>query len=181
VCPSFDAPTERTFKQINRPHPSILFDDVYRGLKQFSKKFKGILYLEMMFVKDVNDQKETVKMFQHLLKDIRYDKLYINTPIRPPAEKNVERVDTEKLKWIADELGGQPIDLLAEGTFYSDESCDIDAIKSIIKRHPMNHYEITHFLKTRSVDDISRVLNQLKRDKNIEMIEYNRITTYRMK
>ena len=43
-----------------------------------------------MFMKGVNDSNESLQQYLELLKNIRYDKLYLNTPIRPPAEPDVK-------------------------------------------------------------------------------------------
>ena len=55
VVPSLDAATQRIFKKINRPHPSLRIEKIIEGLVKFRKEFKGQIWLEIMLVKGVND------------------------------------------------------------------------------------------------------------------------------
>ncbi|HZK39206.1 MAG TPA: radical SAM protein, partial [Clostridia bacterium] len=57
VLPSLDASDEKMFKKINRPHGSIKFDDVDKGLQIFSNEYNGQLWIETMILKDINDNK----------------------------------------------------------------------------------------------------------------------------
>ena len=77
VLPSLDASNEQMFKKINRPHGSIKYDDIVKGLQIFSKKYKGQLWIETMIVKDINDSKKFFLSLKELLSKIKYHKLYI--------------------------------------------------------------------------------------------------------
>ncbi len=101
--------------------------------------------------------------------------------MRPPAEDYVKDLSHQRIKEISDALNGISIDLLTSEGFYSDIEDHIEAIKSIIKRHPMNQYEINGFLKSRNCNDIKNVFNQLKIDHSIEVITYQTYDTYRLK
>jgi len=175
VMPSLDAYDEASFRTINRPRKDIKFANVYNGLKTFSKHYKGTLFLEIMFIKDINDD-DALNKYSQLLKDISYDKLYLNTPIRPPAESFVEVPSDEFIYKAANKLKGQPINKNCL-KFYSNIKDDYAAIVSIIKRHPMTYHEVMDFLKERKCNNIDRVITRLNNDEKIDLIKNN----YRLK
>ena len=79
ILPTLDAYNEDLFKKINRPHGSLKFAAVLQGLEDFSRQYRGQLWLEMMLMKDINDG--NLEAFRQLLQRFRYDKLYLNTPV----------------------------------------------------------------------------------------------------
>ncbi|WP_418791857.1 radical SAM protein [Phosphitispora sp. TUW77] len=181
VLPTMDAYDEISFKKINRPHGCLNFEDVCRGLEDFSKIYQGLLWIEIMLMKNINDDDETLNKYAAMLKSIKYDKLYLNTPIRPPAESNVKAVDHEKMNYAAELLRGISINLLESQGFHSEIKDDYDAILSIIKRHPMNQFEIEGFLKTRGCNETGALINTLQRDERVLLIHYKGYDTFRLK
>lgn len=61
VLPSLDAVSTAQFKRINRPHGSIKYSEVLDSLVAFSKIYTGQLWLEIMFVKGINDDHQTLE------------------------------------------------------------------------------------------------------------------------
>lgn len=181
VLPSLDACNDEMFRKINRPYGSIKFDEIVEGLKIFSKEYSGQLWIETMIIKDINDNKEFFINFKKLLSTINYHRLYINSPVRPPAEKFVEQPLKDSIREAISILGGISIDELASEGFYSEVEDDYEAILSIIKRHPMNQFEIKSFLDKRGTVNIEEILKELSNDNNIEMINYKDYYTYRLK
>lgn len=181
VLPTFDAYNEELFKKINRPHGSLDFNIVKKSLEDFSKIYKGQLWIEIMLIKDMNDDEVSLKKYAEMLKEIKHDKLYLNTPVRPPAEVGVKAVSHEKMNEAAELLGGIPIDLLESQGFHSEIVDDCEAVLSIIKRHPMNQFEIEGFLNKRGCINAKKTLMQLEQDKRVVVINYKGYDTYRLK
>jgi len=181
VLPSINAYDEYTFKKINRPYPKLDFMEVFQGLKSFSKEFKGEIWLEIMFVEGINDDDESLQKFLEILKEIKYDRLYLNTPVRPPAEEYVKVISKERMEKAVSVLGGISIDLLSSKEYQSGIKDDYQAIISIIQRHPMNQFEIESFLKLRDCHDQKDIFTQLKKDIDVEVIEYKGYFMYRLK
>ncbi|MDY0235119.1 MAG: radical SAM protein [Gudongella sp.] len=180
VLPSLDASNEEMFKKINRPHGSIHFNNVVNGLITFSKEYKGQLWLETMIVKDINDNKEFFLDFKELLSKINYHALYINSPVRPPAESFVKQASNEIMKEAVSILDGISIDTLVSEGFYSEMKDDYEAILSIIKRHPMNQFEIKAFIEQRKKSDTHDFFIRLNNDSNIDVVKYKGYSTYRL-
>lgn len=181
VLPTLDAYDVDSFKKINRPHGTIQFDMVNEGLRTFSNEYKGQLWIELMLMDGVNDDDETLKKYAAALKRFKYDKLYINTPVRPPSESYVKAVSHEKMMHAINILGGISIDLLESTGFQSAIPDDYDAIISIIKRHPMNQFEIEGFLETRGCNHVDSIIEKLNNDSSLVAITYKGYVTYRLK
>lgn len=181
VLPTLDAYDNESFKKINRPHAAIDFKLVNDGLKVFSEEYQGQLWIELMLMEGINDDDESLRKYAEVLKKLKYDRLYINTPVRPPAETYVVAINHEKMNHAIDILGGISIDLLNSQGFHSEIKDDYEAILSIIKRHPMNQFEIVGFLKARGNIDCDEFLNRLRRDDFVISMKYKGYDTYRLK
>lgn len=181
VLPSFDAYDEASFMKINRPHKTLDFKRCCEGLEKFSNSYKGELWLEIMLMKGLNDDDDSLRKYRSLLDKIKYSKLYINTPVRPPAEENVQCIDSERMERAVEILHGISIDKLVSEGFKSELSDDRSAILSIIKRHPMNQFEIKAFLGSRQNSEPEKMIRMLDEDNEVEGINYKGIITYRLK
>jgi len=181
VLPSLDGYDQDSFRKINRPYGKIHFEQVLHGLEIFGEEYPGQIWIEIMLIAGVNDDDESLRKYSNLLKSIRYDRLYINTPVRPPAESDVQAIDAERMRRAIDILGGISIDHLVSQGFQSQISDDYLAILSIIQRHPMNQYEVEGFLESRGSEDIAVILERLKQDSKVASIYYKGYRTYRLK
>jgi len=181
VMPTLDGYDEASFKRINRPHGSLQFSRVIDGLEDFSQRYRGQLWLEIMLMKGINDDEASLNQYAQMLKRIRYDKLYLNTPVRPPAEPEIEIVAPETMRLAGEHLGGISIDLLESAGFHSEIEDDYTAILSIIKRHPMNQFEIRGFLESRGRGGGEEILIRLKEDVRVDVINYKGYDTFRLK
>lgn len=181
VLPTLDAYDDASFKKINRPHGAIDFKMVKDGLKTFSEEYQGQLWIELMLIDGINEDDESLRKYSEALKELHYDRLYINTPVRPPAETFVKAIDHEKMSHAVDVLGGISIDLLDSQGFHSEIEDHYEAIMSIIKRHPMNQFEIKGFLESRSCKNTDDIFDDLKKDSKVARVTYKGYDTYRLK
>lgn len=181
VLPSLDSVDEEMFRKVDRPIGEIKFDAVWEGLKAFTHEYKGNLYLEIMLMDGINDDEKTIMQFKDLLKELKFDRVYINTPVRPPAESDIKASSSEAVDRAANILGGISIDRLAAGSFSSDIKDDYEAILHIIGRHPMNQFEIKSFLDSRNNKDTDGMFRRLRADDKVEANEYKGYCTYRLK
>ena len=180
VLPSLDAYDEESFRQINRPWGKLKFKEVYEGLRCFSQEYQGQLWLETMLVQGLNDDEEALKKLKGLLQGLKYQRLYLNTPVRPPAESWVTPPAPAVVQKAVQLLGGMSIDSLAEGSFYSEIKDDYAAVLSIIGRHPLNQHELSSFLASRQCPNPEVVLSKLKQEQKVEIVFYKGYHTYRL-
>ena len=82
---SLDAISNDIFKKIDRPHANINIDDVVNRVKEFSKIYKGKLFIEILFVHGLNDTKQEVEKLNDVLLDINCERIDLGTIDRPPA------------------------------------------------------------------------------------------------
>lgn len=84
---SLDAVSEKTFKKIDRPHSSIKVHDIIKSMQTFSQEYEGTLFIEILFVKGINDSLEEVERLNEVLLTIPCTRIDIGTIDRPPAYK----------------------------------------------------------------------------------------------
>jgi len=66
VLPSLDAYDEASFRKVNRPHGKLHFDEVYEGLKDFSLKYSGQLWVEIMLILGLYDDNRHLWYIGHV-------------------------------------------------------------------------------------------------------------------
>jgi len=110
VLPTLDAGTHEVFKKINRPHKNITFEKMLHGLIDFRKEYSGKIWLEVMLVKDLNDTKVALNSTKMAIEEISPDRIYIATPIRPPAESWVEPTIPDRIL-LAQKILGESWDI----------------------------------------------------------------------
>ena len=99
----------------------------------------------------------------------------------PQAEADVNVVSEERMRYAVETLGGISIEMMSSGAFFSEIEDDYEAVKSIIGRHPMNQFEVRGFLESRDVKDPEAMMEQMKKDEAIHVIDYKGILTFRLK
>ncbi len=82
---SLDAVSPDVFKKIDRPHESIKVDEIIERVVAFSKEYKGKLFIEILFVHELNDTIEELKKLNDVLLRINAQRVDLGTIDRPPA------------------------------------------------------------------------------------------------
>ncbi len=82
---SLDAISSDIFMKIDRPHKSINIDEIRDKVIEFSKTYKGKLFIEILFVHGLNDTKEEIEKLNATLLEIECQRVDIGTIDRPPA------------------------------------------------------------------------------------------------
>jgi len=149
ALPALDAGTSGLYRQIKRPPPSITFKRFLEGLADFQRSYWGKLWIEVMLLSDLNDTEEALRALSGVLGYIEPDEVHINLPTRPPVETWVQPPDDEGLMRASAILGKfTRVMHPAEGTFdLSGYENPLDAIVSIITRHPMRQEQIESSLR----------------------------------
>ena len=163
VLPSLDAGTAKLYHHINRPHPGITYERFLEGLVDFQRRYWGKLWIEVMLVRDLNDTEEALRALAEVLEYIEPDEVHINFPTRPPVETWVQPPDDEGLMRASAILGEfARVVHPAEGTFdLSGYENPLDAIVSIITRHPMRQEQIEHSLSDWDPEQVEQSLTDL--------------------
>lgn len=85
LAPSLDAGDPATFARVNQPHRDVTFDRLVQGLRDVTASHPGEVRLEVMLVRDVNDDEASLAAIARILETLRYDRIDVNTPVRPPV------------------------------------------------------------------------------------------------
>jgi wyosine [tRNA(Phe)-imidazoG37] synthetase (radical SAM superfamily) len=105
VVPSLDAPDPTRFRQINRPHPDLSFEQMIGGLIAFGQAFPGRLWLEIFLLRGLNDAPSDLEKMAALAERIRPERIQLNTVTRPPADPEARAVPAEAMARIASIFG----------------------------------------------------------------------------
>ena len=173
VIPSLDAANQKTFEKINRPFPSLRIEEIIQGMIEFRKIFSGKLYLEIMLVREVNDSPPELHLLKEAVEKINPDKVQLNTPVRPPAESWIRRVEREQLEKIK-ELLGEKAEIIAE--FKRKETRAYlknieEEIYALLLRRPVTRQEISATLGLH-INEIVKYLEILEKEGKIKAEEY---------
>ncbi len=123
VLTSLDAVSEDIFRYINRPHLIVEIESIISGLKLLRKDFRGRIWLEIMLVKDINDDEEELGKIKEVADSIHADKIQLNTVTRPAGEDIPGMLTKDELEKACSFLGN---------------TCEII---STFKRMPVQHDE----------------------------------------
>ena len=162
VVPSLDAANHDTFEKINRPCSPLKIEEIINGLRTFHREYKGLMWLEVMLVKGVNDSPLHINELKKAISRIRPDKIQLNTVIRPPAKRTALPLSPEELKKIK-KVFGKNCEIIAEFDKKAQESLAENlelAILAMVQRRPVTLSDISTSLG-RPKNEILKYLNLL--------------------
>ena len=165
VLPTFDAGTESIFRIINRPHKEITLKKVMWGLEEFRKQYTGQIWLEIMLVRHVNDSQEKMHLIADSIHRFTPNRVYVNVPIRPPAESWVHVPSLYTLQMAKKNFPGCNIIAFPESgeiDIQGQTPTEInESIVQIVKRHPLKVTQILEILTRKRFTDPSGILDEV--------------------
>lgn len=112
ILPSLDAVSEDVFKKINRPASGITAEKIINGLKSFSRKYKGEIWLEVFISKGINDSEEELEKIRKAIEQIMPSKVQLNSLDRPPAYSEAQPAGHDLLGLIVEKWNGLPVEII---------------------------------------------------------------------
>ena len=124
-------------------------------------------------VRGVNDTESALREIADVLRQINPDEIHINQPIRPPAETWVQQADDEGLLRARAILGEKTrIFTYPKGHFDLGQFEDlVEAILTIITRHPMRQTELEMTLQEWGKEEIEDALEKLRDSGQAQIVE----------
>lgn len=174
VLPTLSTVSGRTFKMLHRPHPKLHLKNIIKGLKDFRKKYKGKIYLEIMLIKGINDSRKELKALQEVISQIGFDKIQLNTVVRPPCEPYAPPLSPKELLTIK-RMMGKNCEVIAAYKKKSERLSiekKTEAILDFIKRRPATLLDIISVLKLNPNLTI-KILTHLEQKKRIKRVIHN--------
>lgn len=173
VIPSLDAATPETFNRINRPHPSLEFDRVITGLLKFREEFKGTIWLEVMLVKEINDNIKEIGLFKSIISKINPDRIQLNTVVRPPTEEYCLPMKESDLERIKNSFGKR-CEIIPEFKAKAKraylENVE-EQILELVRRRPCTPSDISASLGIH-LNEVIKLLSLLQKDNKVKYVEY---------
>ncbi|AXH15511.1 radical SAM protein [Malaciobacter mytili] len=158
---SLDCVSEKCFKKLDRVHKSIEIDKIVPAMMEFSKKFKNDFILEVLFVKDLNDNKEEIALLYEAIKKINPTRVDIGTIDRPPAYK-VQPVSFETLESIANSFKGINVNIAYKNRPKLLQSFTKEEIISMLSRRPLTFEDIENMYDENSKKELENLLKEGK-------------------
>ena len=173
VLPSLDTITPTLFEYINRPHPSLRIEEIVSGLIQFRKQYRGQIWLEVVFCRGINDDKEEIERLKGVIERIQPDRVQLNTPVRPPAEEFAYPLTLAQLEEIRERLGDKA-EIISE--FAAPMGEEFNTIKdteilNLIKRRPCTTEDISKALGLH-LNEVVKYLDKLMKEGSVHYRMY---------
>jgi wyosine [tRNA(Phe)-imidazoG37] synthetase (radical SAM superfamily) len=163
VLPSLDAITPALFEYINRPHAYLSIEGIISGLIQFRKQYRGQIWLEIVFCRGVNDDKEEIERLKEAIGRIQPDRVQLNTSTRPPVEDFVFPLTKDQLEEIRKKLG-EKAEVISEFVAPLGDRFDSDRdaeIINLLRRRPCTAEDISRALGLH-LEEVVKYLNSLR-------------------
>lgn len=174
ILPTLCAASNTIFNNINRAHPDISIKSIIQGLIDFRKSYTGNIWLEIMLLKGINDQPQTLEDLRRIVGRIRPDKIHLNTVVRPPSENIALPLSIEELKPIQ-LLFGKRCEIVADfkkepapASFVETQS----QVINLIKRRPVTLQDIESITGL-SRHEIVKHIDNLMKNRKIRAIRHN--------
>jgi len=114
VLASLDSAREKSFRLVNRPVAAVKLDLIIEGLSALRQEMEGELWLEVLFVKGLNDTPEDISALKSAIDYIKPHRVQLNTVVRPPAYPMARPLSLEELEAIKQRLSGKAEIISAE-------------------------------------------------------------------
>lgn len=172
---SLDAATPETFKKIDRPAEGITIQTIIESIARFSHAFIGKLFLEILFVKGVNDTPSEVAALNQALRGIECDRIDIGTVDRPPAYP-VQGLSFEELYSVSNHFDPVlPIHIVSRShASATPSSYTEDEIFTTLDKRPLTIEDIQALFDLPSQERFQRLVDE----KKIAQIERSNIVFF---
>ncbi len=183
IVPSLDAVSEKVFKKINRPNPDIKISNIIDGLFRLKKEFHGEIWLEVLFVKGVNDSDEELELLKNILKQIAPTKIQLNSVDRPPAYSSAHPLTGQEMESIKNKIDLPNTEIISTRSVTIPPSRDYlfnQTIMESLKRRPCTALDISAII---AIDPqvVSKKLEELVSSGVLTKEEESRGVFYKIK
>ncbi len=180
VIPSLDAPDPAVFETVNRPHPSLTFDQLLTGLIKLGRSRGPRIWLEILLLRGINDSTEQLERFKDFCEKINPEKIQLNTVVRPPVESYARPVGYSRLREIQKAWG--PRTEIIAGSLQENSqplgSMIKSEIRDMVARRPCKAEDIAQCLGLQ-LEETLRLLAGLIEDQEVRYELFNQQGFYR--
>ncbi|WP_144687493.1 radical SAM protein [Campylobacter jejuni] len=163
---SLDSAVAKTFYRIDRALKNIDLEKMIEKMADFRARFNGDLIMEILVVKDLNDNEEEFEALNQALKKIMPLRVDLSTIDRPPAYA-VKKVSEEKLLELSKLIDSTPV-LLAK-RHYEGEKLSFNEEELLKMLHLRSQSEID--IEVKFDEQSKTLLNQLIKEKKVKILD----------
>ena len=175
-----DAPSERVWRRVNRPHGRLRLSTVQDGMLAFATEYDGILATETMLIAGVNDTQQSLQQLAGFLECLDPDRAYLAIPTRPPGDEWVRAPDEESInrayQMISKRVEWAEYLIAYEGNTFAFTGDAREDLLSITAVHPMREDAVGAFLERAEAD--WDVVNRLIEENRLVATEHEGHTFY---
>ncbi|ECR2894174.1 radical SAM protein [Campylobacter jejuni] len=172
---SLDSAVAKTFYRIDRALKNIDLEKMIEKMADFRARFNGDLIMEILVVKDLNDNEEEFKVLNQALKKIMPLRVDLSTIDRPPAYA-VKKVSEEKLLELSKLIDSTPV-LLAK-RHYEGEKLSFNEEELLKMLHLRSQSEID--IEVKFDEQSKTLLNQLIKEKKVKILDLAGVKFYKV-
>ncbi|RTI84330.1 radical SAM protein [Campylobacter jejuni] len=172
---SLDSAVAKTFYRIDRALKNIDLEKMIEKMADFRARFNGDLIIEILVVKDLNDNEEEFKALNQALKKIMPLRVDLSTIDRPPAYA-VKKVSEEKLLKLSKLIDSTPV-LLAK-RHYEGEKLNFNKEELLKMLHLRSQSEID--IEAKFDEQSKTLLNQLIKEKKVKILDLAGVKFYKV-
>lgn len=171
---SLDSAISKTFYRIDRALKNIDLEKMIEKMAEFKTQFKGDLVMEILVVKDLNDNEEEFVALNQALAKIAPLRVDLSTIDRPPAYA-VKKVSEERLLELSKLITSTPV--LLPKRHYEGEKLNFNEGELLKMLHLRSQSEIDIENK---LDKASQVLlNKLVKEEKVKILNLAGVKFYK--
>ncbi|HEF4933347.1 TPA: radical SAM protein [Campylobacter jejuni] len=172
---SLDSAVTKTFYRIDRALKNIDLEKMIEKMADFRARFNGDLIMEILVVKDLNDNEEEFKALNQALKKIMPLRVDLSTIDRPPAYA-VKKVSEEKLLELSKLIDSTPVFLAKR--HYEGEKLSFNEEELLKMLHLRSQSEID--IEVKFDEQSKTLLNQLIKEKKVKILDLAGVKFYKV-
>ncbi len=165
VLPSIDAATDQIFKKLNRPEKHLKVEKHIEGLIEFSKEFKGQIWLEVFILPGYNDSNNELCALKKAIHQINPTSVQLNTLDRPGAIEGLHPATPEQLEYVKEILDFEHTTIVAAAATRKTAKAYRDdkesAILETIARRPCTVHDLRDIMGLH-INEINKYLDVLE-------------------
>ena len=184
VLPSLDAATDLALHRINRPRRELTASGYIKGLIEFSREFKGEIWLEVLILPGYNDGEENLEALKKAIRKINPTRIQLNTLDRPGTVEGLLPARMTQLQEIAGFFDLKQVEIIAppeERNQARSYRTDVEsAILETISRRPCTLADLEKILGLH-INEINKYLGVLEKSGMVETVDEERGVFYQLK
>ncbi len=174
---SFDCATPSCLKKLDRAHKDISIGDIMEGMAEFGGRYGGELVIEILLVKNLNDNEENIRGLNEFLLRLRPTRIDLGTIDRPPAY-DVKALDYHELYAIAQQFDPSlPVYIASrKNVNIARASHSDEEILMMLSRRPLTPEDTRLLFDDATISRLEGLLNAHK----IEKVQKNQLFFYKI-